>query len=231
VTAGAESFWLRDVARTGPPVDASPVSWEGQGPVVYVSHDRGSRARLHHFEVAFTATSGFELRSPVRTTPAPDEDGVSRWGGRYEYRRYRWRDLWTKGFDLGVGVEGSAERLSLERHFEPDIELRRTINQLGTAIVVAARWQRSERWSLRSMWANGVTLGRATVEYRGGADTTGRDWGGGWRTDFEVGGDFRIASQARVTAAWFTSGEGRFESHDALTFGRSRVTVGVTYAR
>src|SRR4029450_810643 len=107
VMAGVESFWWRDVARTGPPVWASPISWDGQGPIVWVSHDRGSRARLHHFEGSFASAGGFELRSPVATRAAPDDDGVSRFSARYEYRRYRWRDLWLNGFDLGIGVEGS----------------------------------------------------------------------------------------------------------------------------
>ena len=31
VAAGVESLWWEDVARTGPPVDGSPVSWEGRG--------------------------------------------------------------------------------------------------------------------------------------------------------------------------------------------------------
>jgi len=55
VTTGVESLWWRDVARTGPPVWASPISWDGQGPIVWVSHDRGSRSRLHQ-----------ELRGDVR---------------------------------------------------------------------------------------------------------------------------------------------------------------------
>src|SRR5262245_66414309 len=78
VSAGVESFWWRDVARTGPPAGASPISWNGQGPVIYVAHDRGGRSRLHHFDGAFASAGEFVLRSPVRTTTAPDDDGVSR---------------------------------------------------------------------------------------------------------------------------------------------------------
>src|SRR4051794_6637632 len=32
VSAGRESFTYRDIARSGPPADASPVSWTGVGP-------------------------------------------------------------------------------------------------------------------------------------------------------------------------------------------------------
>ena len=183
------------------------------------------------FEGSFASTGSFELRSPVGVRAAPNDDGVSRLSGRYEYRRYPWRDLWTDGFDLGIGVEGSGERLSFDRHFEPDIELERTLNTLGTAFVVAGRWERSTRWALLASWSNGLSLGRSTVNYHGAVDSSGYAWGGGWQTNLEVRGDIRVASRAVVTAAWFTSGEGRAGSHDSFTFGRERFTVGVTYGR
>ena len=228
VAAGVESLWWRDVARTGPPVLASPISWEGQGPAVYVSYDRGRRSRLHHFEGAFASAGGFELRSPVRTTTAPEDDGAWRAGGRYEYRRYPWRDLWMTGFDVGIGVEGSGEHLSFDRHFEPAIELQTGLTNLGTAAVIAARLQRWSRWSVVAAWGNGLTIGRSTARHRAETETTLSSWGGGWQTNLEIRGDVRVASRARVYAAWLNSGEGRGASHDTFTFGRSRFTVGVT---
>jgi hypothetical protein len=212
-------------------VAGSPISWEGQGPIVWVAHDRGSRSRLHHFEGSFASAGGFELRSPVRTTAAPDDDGVSRWSGRYEYRRYPWRDLWTRGFDLGIGVEGSGEHMSFDRHFEPDIDLERSLNALGASIVVAGRWERSTRWSLMAAWSNAINISRSTLSYHGDVDSSRLGWGGGWQTNLEVRGGVRVASRAVVTAAWFTSGEGRAGSHDSFTFGRERFTAGVTYGR
>ena len=231
VTAGVESFWWRDVARTGPPVWASPISGEGQGPIIWVAHDRGSRARLHHFEGSFASAGGFELRSPVATRAAPDDDSVSRLSGRYEYRRYRWRDLWMDGFDLGFGVEGSGEHLSFDKHFTPDIQLERSLNTLGTAFVVAGRFERSTRWSLSAVWGNGLSISRSTLNYHGDSNTSYYGWGGGWQTNLELRGDVRVASRAVITAAWFTSGEGRAGQHDSFTFGRERFTVGVTYGR
>jgi hypothetical protein len=231
VTAGVESFWWRDVARTGPPVDGSPVSWDGQGPVIYVAHDRGSRSRLHHFEGAFASAGGFVLRSPVRTTPAPDDDAVSRLSGRYEYRRYPWRDLWITGFDVGIGVEAIGEHLSFDRHFEPEIDRHRSLNTVGTAAVIAARWERSPRWSLLAAWGNGLSIGRSTQHQRGDLEVTQRGWGGGWQTNLELRGNVRVATRMLLTAAWLTSGEGRLGSHDSFTYGRARFTMGVTYAR
>jgi hypothetical protein len=230
VTAGVESYWWRDVARSGPPVEASPVSWEGSGPVVFVAHDRGTRSRLHHFEGAFASAGGAELRSPVRAVAVPD-DSASRLTGRYEYRRYPWRDLWTQGLDVGFGVAGSGERLIFDRHFDPSIELRRSTNQLGSAFVLAARWQRSARWALETVWGNGITVGRATSRYRSELEATRQQWGGGWQTNLDLHGEVRVTANARVTAGWFSSGEGRFESHDGQTYGRSRFTLGVVYDR
>jgi hypothetical protein len=230
VTTGVESFWWRNVALPGPPVDGSPVSWEGQGPIVWVSHDRGSRSRLHHFEGSFAWAGGFEMRSPIRTQAAPESDGVSRLSGRYEYRRYPWRDLWTRGLDLGIGVEGSLEHLSLARHLEPEIERTRSLNTLGVAFVVAARWERGARWSLAIAWTNGLNVNRSTLRYHGDVESSLSGWGGGWQSNLEVRGNVRLAPRAVVTAAWFTSGEGRF-ARDPFTFGRNRFTAGVTYGR
>jgi hypothetical protein len=58
-----------------------------------------------------------------------------------------------------------------------------------------------------------------------------RSWGGGWQTNLEIRGDVRIASRARLFAAWLDSGEGHGASHDTFTYGRSRFTVGVTGGR
>jgi hypothetical protein len=168
------------------------------------------------------------LRSPVRTAKAPEQDGAWRAGGRYEYRRYPWRDLWMTGFDVGIGVEGSGEHLSFQRHFEPAFELQTGVTNLGTAAVIAARIQRWSRWSVGMTWGNGLTFGRSTARHLGEAETTQGSWGGGWQTNLEIGGEVRVASRARVYAAWLTSGEGRAASHDTFTFGRSRFTVGVT---
>ena len=231
VAAGVESLWWRDVARMGPPVVASPIAWEGQGPAAYVSYDRGRRSRQHHFEGAFASAGGFELRSPVRTTRAPEDDRAWRLGGKYEYRRYPWRDLWMTGVDVGIGVEGSAEHLSFDRHYEPDIALRTGLTNLGTAAVIAARLQRWSRWSATVTWGNGLTIGRSTARHRAETETELSSWGGGWQTNLEIRGEVHVASRARLYAAWLNSGEGRAASHDTFTFGRSRFTAGVTSGR
>lgn len=231
VAAGVESLWWRDVARMGPPVVASPVSWEGQGPALYASYDRGRRSRLHHFEATFASAGRFELRSPVRIAAPPGDDGAWHIGGKYEYRRYFWRDLWMNGFDAGLAVEGLGEHLSFTRHFDPVFELHTGLTQLGGTGVLAARLERWSRWSVAVAWGNGITIGRSTARHRGESETALSTWGGGWLTNLEIRGDVRVASQTRVFAAWLSSGEGRIGTHDTFTFGRSRFTAGAIYGR
>lgn len=231
VAAGVESLWWRDVARTGPPVVASPISWEGEGPAFYASYDRGRPARLHRFEGAFASAGGFELRSPVRSIPAPEADRAWRVGGRYEYRRYRWRDLWMRGFDAGYGVEGSGERLLFDRHYDPEIDIETGVTNLGVGGVIAARLERSPRWSAAIAWSNGLTIGRSNNHYRGETESDPHTWGGGWFTNLEIRADVRVATRTRIYAAWLSSGEGRHGTHDSFTFGRSRFTAGVTGGR
>lgn len=231
LTAGRESFWLRDVASAGPPVDASPIAWQGEGPAMTAAYDRGRPWRLHHFESWFASTGGFSLNSPVRSIPGPSADRVFRGGGRYEYRRYPFRNLWGSGIDVGAGVDGGAEYLLFSRHFEPAIELRTGITNLGTAGVVAIRLRRWRRVDAQAAWANGVSIGRQTSTHRAETETTFRGWGGGWQTHLHVRGSVLIKPRMSLVAAYLRSGEGRFATHDLLTFGRSRVTLGVAYER
>jgi len=231
VAGGIESLWWRDVAATGPPVDASPISWNGQGPVVYVAYDRGGLRRLHHFEGSYASAGGFELQSPVRSIAAPGGDSAFRLIGRYEYRRYPFRDLWITGFDVGIGVEGSGESLSFVRHFDPGIELQTGVTNMGVAGIVAARLRRWSRWSATAAWGNRAVLGRSSQHHTGETDSTTHSWGAGWETTLDLRVDVRVSSRAFVHAAYLTSGEGRLASHDTFTNGRSRFTIGVGYGR
>ena len=151
-----------------------------------VSYDRGRRSRLHHFEGAFASAGGVELRSPVRTTAGPEDDGAWRVGGRYQIPPLSLAGFWMTGFDVGIGVEGSGEHLSFDCHYEPAIELQTGLTNLGTAAVIAARLQRWSRWSVVAAWGNGLTLGRSTARHRGETETTLSVWGGGWQTNLEI---------------------------------------------
>ena len=231
VATGYESFWMRDVASTSPAVDGSPITWEGAGPAVAVVYERGASGRLHHFEGSIVSSGGFSLASPVRNTAAPSDDRAMRAGGRYEYRRYPFLDLWLAGFDLGFGVEADGEHVTFERHFAPDIALHTGVINLGTTGVVAARLRRWRPVDLQVTWANGVSIGRGSSRHQAAVETRLDQWGGGWQTHLQVRAGIRVVSRASVLLSYLTSGEGRYSSHETYTFGRSRFALGVTYER
>ena len=229
VAAGYESFWLRDAAGAGPPQDGSPIAWEGAGPTVTVFYERGVPGRLHHFEGSFVSSGGFSLESPVRSTPAPSNDHASRVGGRYEYRRYPFRDLWMSGFDIGFGIEGDVEHLSFSRHFAPAIVLDTGVTNVGTAGVVAARLHRWQRLDAQVAWGNGLSIGSGSSRHRAGTETRIDQWGGGYQTHLHIRAGVRVASRASVLLSYLVSGEGRYANHETSAFGRSRFAMGVSY--
>jgi hypothetical protein len=55
--AGVQHVSLRDVARSGPPVDASPVAREGSGPMLVAGYRRNRPDRLHRVEFAVTSAA------------------------------------------------------------------------------------------------------------------------------------------------------------------------------
>jgi len=56
VAAGHESFWMRDISRSGTPVDASPIAWTGDGPAVVVYSGRWRPVRMIPASIADSAT-------------------------------------------------------------------------------------------------------------------------------------------------------------------------------
>jgi hypothetical protein len=163
--------------------------------------------------------------------PAPASDGAHRFGARYEYRRYPFRDLWLTGLDIGFGIEGDGERYEFRRHFQPALERDRVVTNFGTSGVVSARLHRWTRVDFMAAWGNGVSIGRARVTHRAVIDTEQLDWGGGWQTNLHLRAAVRVGTRIALVASYFNSGEGRFASHDTFTYGRSRLAAGVTYAQ
>ncbi len=231
VGVGYESAWFRDVSQTGRPVDASPVSWEGRGLALGVQHDRNTAARLHRFEGVFEKAGRFSFQTPLLALPRFPEDSALRVSGRYEYRRYPFRDLGLTGLDVGIGVEGGAEFRSLVQHFDPSIEVRVRGTDLTAGVVAAARLSRWRAVQFQAAWVNGGAIGRATTRHSSAAVSPVNGWGGGWLTDLTVRADVRISAAATVFASYFGTGRGRFASHDALASGQSRFIVGVSHGR
>ena len=229
-SAGRETFDYRDVARSGPPVEASPVSWIGSGPSLVLTFDRVNHRRVHRFNVDVAIARSFTYAGPVRRTDASADDGAFRVEGRYEYRRHVFRDRFLRGLDPGIGVQIAWRRLSLSRRAGADM-LRTASTGTGVAVVAAANFHRWRRWSADVAWTNGMMIMREHARHSVDPLSDVRLWGGGWLTDLSLSGAIRVSTHASVTASFLTTGEGAMVSHHNQTFGRRRFALGVSYAR
>ena len=231
VEAGYESIWLRDVSRNTPRADASPVSWKGDGPAIAGHYDRANPKRLHRFAFSFSSAGDFVYDAIVRTIPRSPDDRVVSVGGRYEYRRYPFRDLWIDGLDVGIGVQGLGDHASFTRHLDPSIEIDRGETDLGVSGVAAARFHRWSKLDVEVAWANGMMLTRTSVRHSEDTQAAYEQWGGGWLTDLTLVATVPVSRSAGIQASYFHSAQGHYASHDTYASGRSRLLLGVTYAR
>ena len=230
-SAGLEQVSLRDVARSGPPVDASPVARKGRGPLLTVEYRRVRHDRLHRFEFSATSAGDFVYVSFRGEAPLPGGDDANSIGGRYEYRRYPWRDLGVRGLDAGVGVEAVADRLSMSRAFAPAITIVDTIVRGGAGVVAAARLRRWALLDVEAAWTNTALLATAAQSHSASANPSGRQLSPGWITDLDLAATVRVTDGIRAVAAYRGSGEGLFGTRPAWAVDRHRFAVGVAYAR
>jgi hypothetical protein len=229
--AGYESAWIRDVARSGPPADASPVTREGHGPSLDVQRDWTSLRRLHRVHVTAGWAGSIVYSTPTQTIGRPPGEKGFLLEGGYEYRRYPFRDLGLDGFDLGVGIDGTALVRRVTFIFDPAIEARHRGTDLTASVVAAGRLRRWRAWQLEVAWANGITLGRTTDRHSAAAVSEMSEWGGGWLTGFLARADIRVSPTVNVFVTAVTSGRGRYESHATTMTGRTQFIAGVAYAR
>ena len=227
---GYESFSFRDIARSGPPADASPVEWTGEGPSLTALYERANARRAHRVLVDVASAGSFEYVGPVRRASAAGDDSVLRLEGRYEYRRYLFGRHLPRGLDVVGGVQGMVRRLSMNRAgVGGGHETDATSSALNG--VVGVRVQRWTRWSAELDWTNGLALLHESDRYAVDALADTTLWGGAWLTDLLVTGSFRLTSQVSITGSWLQTGEGNDVSHHNYAFSRRRLVLGVTYAR
>jgi len=229
VSAGRESFSYRDVARAGPPADASPVEWTGAGPSMSVLYERGNEKRAHRFTFDVASAGSFAYEGPVHRADAASNDSALRVEGRYEYRRHFFRDKMLRGLDFPLGVQGMSRHLSLERHVADTATF--TSNGVGLTGSVGLRFQRWPRWSAEVAWVNGVAFLWEHDTYSIDPLADVHLNGGGFLTDFSASGRLRLTGRAFLTASWLQTGEGNYVSHHNYVFSRERFTMGVTYER
>jgi hypothetical protein len=229
-SAGYETFSFRDVARSRPPVDGSPLRWDGSGPIVTVDYERTRPLRLHRYEVSVAAHGDFSYETGAGTVPRPSDEGTSFLEAQYDYRRYLARELGVRGLHAGVGVRGAGERRVLTHHYG-GVTLTETDISGSIAIVAALRFRPGNRFSAEAEWTNAAALlhGRQRREADVSIENSG--WGGGWVTDLGARGELRIAAHVAAVVSYLKRGEGLLFDLRSYTDGRQRVMAGLTYAR
>jgi hypothetical protein len=230
-SAGHESFAFRDIARSKPPVDGSPIVWRGDGPAVTLDYGRRRPFRLHRFELTVSTNRDFVYDTGVSVTSRPAADAASFLTGQYDYRRYFGRRVWLTGLHAGVGLRGIGGRRTLRHTFGGDVELTETDVTGTIALVGTLRFARSQRFDVEAEWTNGSTLAHGIQRHTADVAVDYSSWGGGWLTVVAARGDVRL--RPRLSAVFYAGrdGEGLLFNHHSHSATRARLAVGVTYAR
>jgi len=230
-SAGYATFAFRDVALTAFPMDGSPTTLEGHGPLLGGRYERSSRGRRHRFDVTFARAASLDYVTLVDRISLPANDHASRVEGSYEYRAYPARDLFTGGLDLGIGVQTGLAWRGTSRHYEPAIDFSRSERDAGVAGVVAARYGRWPRGEIELAWTAGLAITRSDQSHTGGTGLEEGYWGGGFRSDVAIEGRLPIARHAHLTGRYVLGRVWRMTSFHTYSVGQGQLTVGVLYVR
>ena len=230
LSAGVESFSFRDIAKSRPPVDGSPLRWRGSGPVVTIAYDRARPFRLHRFDLTVSSNGGFVYDTGIDVTPRPDGDSATFVASRYDYRRYLRRRLLMNGLQAGIGVRGVGERRGLHHHYAGGVVLSETGVTGTIAYIAALRFRRSDRLGLELEVADGATLAHG-VQRHTDVVATDASFGGGWLTQWAAHADVRVTRRSALQVTYRHDGEGLLFDHRSYATGRQLLMVGLTYAR
>ena len=231
VQAGYEGFTMRDISRNQRPPDASPVSWHGEGPAISGRYYIAGRRSAHFFDASLAGARDFAYIAPTRTVNALSGDKASRVEGRYEYRRYFWRDVGADGLDIALGVQGIGSRVAFDRHITDVLATRTRIAGGGVSGVIAMRVQRWRLVQFDVAWANGAIVSARISDHTGAPALQETTSGGNWLTDTTVRADWRLTSAARLAVSWRRYFEGYASSHYSYSGIWQSLNVGVVYAR
>jgi hypothetical protein len=229
VQAGYQGFSLRDISRNIRPPDASPISWEGEGPAVTGRYEISKPRSSHVIDGTWWQARNFSYVAPTRAVAARPDDASSRFDARYEYRRYFWRDLAADGFDLGVGLQGIGARTSLERHITGSLATTTSMGGGGGAAVIVARLRRWDRMHVDASWANGAIVSKRSVEHT--AAPAESFSGGNYLSDTAVRVDWRLTRTTKVAVTWRRYFEMYASDHFSYSSVWQSLNVGMLYAR
>ena len=229
--AGFETFTMRDISRNQRPPDASPISWRGEGPAVWGRYEITGRRSAHLIDVRMARARDFEYVAPTRTVEGLSGDLASRFEGKYEYRRYFWRDVGFDGFDIALGAQGIGSRVALDRQITPAILTKERISGGGGSGVVAARIRRWQRVQFDVSWANGAIVSARSTEHSAVPALDDTNSGGNWLTDTTLRADWRLTPAMQLSVTWRRYYEGYASGHYSYSGVWQSWNVGIVYAR
>jgi len=229
VASGYGWFALRDIARTGQPVDASPVEWHGQGITFEAARTRTNGTRVHRLDLTVSLIGDFQYRSPLATVDLPSADRYRDLEGRYEYRRYFLSDFLMNGLDVGIGAQALGLYSSLSKHVG-DITAHESSLGAGVAVVAAARLRRWSAFHAEVAWTNGGRIQHLHDRHSESPETSS-NWGGGWLTNLELMGDVRLTRRTALAVRYVSAGEGLLAGHRNAALSHGSLSAGVTYAK
>ena len=231
IAVGRDEVSLRDIARTGTPMDASPVKWIGAGPGILVQHSRLKGRRAHRFEFSATRASHFEYETPIESIARPTNDSFVRLAGQYEHRRYLSTNLLVRGLDLGAGVQAGVSQSWLTRHVSDAIEASESQTSFAPALAATLRFHRGSGFNAEVAWVNGGHISRSRERHTADAAASRVRWGGGWLTDLVLAADIGLSRRTALLIHYLRSDGGLLSSHRNFTSARRSLSVGVMYAK
>ena len=228
--AGYEVFSLRDISRSGRPPDASPITWRGSGPVIIGRYQITRIKSAHLFDVSVSKAGDFAYVAPTRSTAASENDSAARLEGRYEYRRYFFRDAGFDGFDIGLGAQAAGTRVAFDRHITPALQARTRTTGGGVAGVVSMRIRRWQRVAFDVSWGNGAIVSLRSAEHSQNPAGAESFSGGNWLSDLMARGDWMLTRATYLSVTWRSAYDGYQSDHLAYANYRHSFNVGIRHA-
>jgi hypothetical protein len=230
VAAGRQATSIRDITRSGIPLDTSPVSLGGHGVFAAARYERRGARASQSVSAGWARASALALETPSFRLPMRD-DRVRRLDIRYEYQRFFWRDNGIRGLRLGAGPVALGAWQVVERHPSLSNTIKISDLEAGGGGVVSARLARWERVTIDAAWTTALVIGGVSEDNEPAITVRERQSGGGWLLQGRVAAAVRLTPGLWLSAGYTSLGQARFASHRGQSDRHARLEVGVTHVR